>query len=175
MTPVSKWVDARPDDVWAILADPRAYALWVVGSHDITGVDGPWPSPGATFEHVQGHGPIKLSDTTTVLEVRAPQWLKLEVRIRPLLVAEVELSLETQDGGTCITIDEYATGGLGRLAPRLVSSPIIAFRNSDALRRLAAMAWTRAHALPERGAIAPAHPLQSAGTRDHGARQSTRA
>lgn len=148
MAPVRKWVDAKREDVWAILADHRAYALWVVGSHDITGLEGTWPAVGSTFEHVQGHGPVKLKDTTSVLEASAPRWLKLEVRVRPLIVANVELTLESQDDGTCITIDEYVTGGLSRVAPRLVTSPLLAVRNADALRRLAAMAWTRAHAMP---------------------------
>ncbi len=146
MTQVEKWVAAQPADVWAILADPRGYAFWVVGSHDIPEADATWPAVGATFRHVQGQGPLKMTDTTTVLEVQAPERLVLQVRVRPILTAIVELELRPQRGGTCIAIDERVNGGALRLLPRLVTSPLIALRNADGLRRLAAMAWVRAQA-----------------------------
>lgn len=143
MAPVKKWVPAEVEDVWAVLADPRGYAFWVVGSHDITDVEGDWPQPGATFRHVQGHGPLKWSDTTTVVESDPPHHLLLEVRIRPFLTGPVDLRLEADGDGTCITIDERAEGGIAGLVPHAVTSPLIALRNADGLRRLAAMAWTR--------------------------------
>jgi uncharacterized protein YndB with AHSA1/START domain len=147
MATVSKWVAAGIDDVWAILADPRAYAFWVVGSRDIRAVEGDWPAVGSTFHHTQGHGPVKLRDTTTVIECDAPHRLLLEVRIRPLLVGPVELTMERDGDGTCVTITERAEGGLGGLAPHFATAPFIALRNADALRRLAGMAWARAAAL----------------------------
>ncbi|MBO9534756.1 MAG: SRPBCC domain-containing protein [Solirubrobacteraceae bacterium] len=149
MAPVRKWVPASPADVWAILADPRSYAFWVVGSHDVPQFDGDWPEPGSTFRHVQGHGPVKLTDTTTVVEADAPRRLLLEVRIRPFLTGPVELTLEPDGDGTCITIDERATGWIGGAIPDLVTSPLIALRNAEALRRLASMAWARRAALAE--------------------------
>jgi hypothetical protein len=144
MAQVEKFVPARTDDVWAVLADARSYAFWVVGSHDITGVHGRWPEVGSTFDHVQGHGPVKLSDTTTVKAVDPGRRLLLEVRIRPFLVGPVDLHLRPVPDGTIISIEEHVTGGLARALPRFVTSPLIAMRNADALRRLAAMAWTRA-------------------------------
>lgn len=144
MASVEKWVPAQPADVWAILADPRGYAFWVVGSHDIVAADNEWPAVGATFKHVQGQGPLKISDTTTVLEVDPPRRLVLEVRVRPILTAIVELGIKPSKGGTCITIDERVNGGALRVVPRFVTSPLIALRNADALRRLAAMAWVHA-------------------------------
>lgn len=143
MATVRKWVDATPESVWTILADPRAYAQWVVGSHDIVEYDDHWPQPGATFRHVQGHGPLKLSDTTTVLLAEPPSRLLLEVRIRPFLVGPVDLRLSADRGGTCISIDERVSGGALRVIPRVLTSPAIALRNLEALRRLAAMAWTQ--------------------------------
>jgi uncharacterized protein YndB with AHSA1/START domain len=147
MAPVRKWVPASVDDVWAILADPRSYAFWVVGSHDVGAVEGAWPQVGATFHHTQGHGPLKLSDTTTVIESQPPHRLLLEARIRPFLTGPVELTLAADGEGTCITIDERARGGLGGIVPDVITSPLIAVRNAEALRRLAAMAWARAAAL----------------------------
>ena len=148
MAPVRKWVPVSPQDVWAVLADPRAYAFWVVGSHDITEVEGHWPEPGSTFHHIQGQGPLKLRDTTTVVKCEPLRRLLLEVRIRPFLTGPVDIGLERLDGGTCITIDERAEGGLFGLLPGFVTSPPIAFRNADALRRLAGMAWARAELQP---------------------------
>lgn len=156
MATVQKWVPAEPQDVWTILADPRAYAFWVVGSHDILTADETWPAVGATFRHVQGQGPFKLSDTTTVLDVEALVRLVLEVRVRPALIARVEVRLDRARDGTCITMDEYVTGGALRLLPRLLTSPLVGLRNADALRRLAAMAWVHAEAHSDAPARRPA-------------------
>jgi hypothetical protein len=59
----------------------------------------------------------------------------------------VELLLEPDGEGTCITIDERAEGWIGGMVPHLLTSPLIAMRNAEALRRLGAMAWARAAAL----------------------------
>ncbi|MEH3054655.1 MAG: SRPBCC family protein [Patulibacter minatonensis] len=144
---MKKWVPTDPEDVWAILADSRSYAFWVVGSTDTERIEGDWPHPGSTFRHIQGHGPIKLSDTTTVVECEPPHRLLLEIRIRPFLTGPVELTLEPDGEGTCITIDERAEGWVGGVIPHFVTSPLIAIRNAEALRRLASMAWARAAAL----------------------------
>lgn len=144
MAQVKKWVPAKPQDVWAILADPRGYAFWVVGSHDVPEADASWPAVGATFRHVQGQGPVKLSDTTTVQAVDPLRRLVLEVRVRPVLTAIVELELRAERGGTCIAIDERINGGALRVLPRFLTSPLLALRNADGLRRLAAMAWVHA-------------------------------
>lgn len=147
MATITKWVEAPIDDVWAVIADARSYAQWVVGSHDIRKVDGTWPQVGSTFHHTQGHGPVKLRDTTTVLESEPPHRLLLEVRIRPFLTGPVEITLAVDGTGTCISITERAEGGLAGLVPHMITGPLIGLRNAEALRRLAAMAWARAAAL----------------------------
>lgn len=144
MSTVEKWVPAIPEDVWAILADPRSYAFWVVGSHDVTGFDGEWPAPGATFSHVQGQGPFKLSDTTTVVEAHPPHKLVLDVRARPVVAGPVTVVLAPEGEGTLIKLTEVAERGLAGFVPNLLTDPLLSFRNADSLRRLAAMAWARA-------------------------------
>lgn len=144
MATVEKWVPAGVQDVWAVLADPRAYAFWVVGSHDIRAADDEWPQPGSKFWHTQGHGPIKLRDDTKVLECVPEQRLRLEVRVRPFVIADVVLELRPLRDGTCVTITETVHGGLLGVVPNIVQAPFMSLRNADALRRLAAMAWTRA-------------------------------
>lgn len=147
MATVKKWVAAPVEDVWAVLADARSYAFWVVGSHDIRKVDGVWPQVGSTFHHTQGHGPIKLGDTTTVVECEPPHRLLLEVRIRPFLTGPVELILEPDGVGTCVSLTERAEGGIAGVFPNFLTGPFIGLRNADGLRRLAGMAWARSAAL----------------------------
>lgn len=143
MATVEKWVPADVEDVWAVLADPCGYAFWVVGSHDVRGVEGEWPQPGARFHHTQGHGPVKLKDDSVVISAEPQHRLELEVRARPFVIAKVVLELRADKDGTCITISEKVTGGLLGVAPDFVNAPFLALRNADSLRRLAAMAWTR--------------------------------
>lgn len=144
------WVAARPEDCWSIAADARGYAFWVVGADDVERFDGDWPEEGATFHHAQGAKPVRLHDTTSVLESDPPRRLQLEVRARPLFVGVVTLTFAPRDGGTDITITERATGGLAGLVPEVLVSPFIAMRNADSVRRLAAMVWARATAGPGR-------------------------
>jgi uncharacterized protein YndB with AHSA1/START domain len=140
-------VPVPPQDVWAQLADPHGYAFWVVGAAAIRRVEGDWPQPGATFHHTQGRLPLKLRDTSTVLECDEGRRLKLEVRARPLVVAHVEITLEpttteTGDEGTTIVMREELVGGTAKLLGPL-NEPALLLRNEETLKRLAAMSWAR--------------------------------
>lgn len=139
------WVSASPAACWDVVADPRSYAFWVVGSDGVHDVDGDWPSVGATFHHSQGSAPLRLRDTTSVLESAAPRLLRLEVRARPLFVGIVTLTFTAQDGGTTIRMGEEPTGGLVGVPPSFTTDPFIRLRNAESVRRLAAMAWTHEH------------------------------
>lgn len=146
MAVVEKWVPASVEDVWAVIADARGYAFWVVGSHDIRSVEGDWPEPGSRFHHTQGHGPFKLKDDSVVLECEPPHRLVLEVHARPFVIAPVEITLRPEREGTCVRMDERVEGGLLGVLPNFVHAPVLALRNADGLRRLAGMAWARAAA-----------------------------
>jgi uncharacterized protein YndB with AHSA1/START domain len=140
------YIDAPPEAVWQVLADARSYAHWVVGSSQVRRVEGRWPARGSVFHHTQGVGPLGLRDTTAVIESRKPSRLVLEVRMRPVFVARVELSLAPHGEGTWLTIRESPFGGLaGRFAGPLLE-PLIAFRNVESLRRLRRQAERRAAA-----------------------------
>lgn len=143
MATVEKFVPASVEDVWAVLADPRAYAFWVVGAHDIRAADENWPEPGSRFHHTQGHGPLKLKDHTTVLTSEPPHRLELEILVRPFVEGTVDLRLRPEGEGTCISIGEQIHGGVLGLAPHFAQAPFLMLRNADGLRRLAAMAWMR--------------------------------
>lgn len=144
MATMQKWVPASVQDLWDVVADPRSYAFWVVGSHDIRSAEGDWPAPGSKFHHTQGHGPFKLRDSTVVREAEPPHRLVLEVRIRPFGIGRVELEFTPDGEGTCVTMVETMEGGPLGLVPDVLLAPGFKLRNADALRRLAAMAWTRA-------------------------------
>ncbi len=139
----SRHFDQEPDEVFAVLADPNSYGDWVVGSSQIHGVDGNWPTPGSTFHHTQGLPWIGPKDTTTVLEAQPPRRLLLRVRIRPWVVAEVELTLRADGGGTTVTMRETPKSGLvGRLHNPVIDLTL-KLRNAESLRRLERLARKR--------------------------------
>lgn len=123
-------------NVWDTLADADTYEDWVVGASEVRKTEGDWPTPGATFHHTQAIPVVGLKDTTTVIEADTGRRLKLEVRARPLVVAEVILELEDVGGGTLVTMRERPIGGLGSLVPRAITDIGLRKRNAESLRRL---------------------------------------
>ena len=126
-------ITAPVEAVWGVLADPRLYAIWVVGASAVRRVDGHWPQPGASFHHTQS---LLLRDTSTVLEAEPPHRLLLEARARPLAVVNVEARLAPEGGGTRLTITEWVTGGPADLLPRKLTDGLIHVRNAIGIRRL---------------------------------------
>jgi hypothetical protein len=134
------FISAPAEDVFELLADPRTYAIWVVGSREIRAADEHWPAPGARFAHTVGIPPLLIKDDTTVVHARPPFRLQLCARARPLPSARVTFDLQPEGDGTRLTMIEdlenvilnVAAGPLGHLAMRL--------RNAEALRRLKSMA-----------------------------------
>jgi uncharacterized protein YndB with AHSA1/START domain len=131
-------VQAPVEAVWAVLADPRLYAIWVVGAAAVRKVDGTWPEPGSAFHHTQA---VMIRDTTSVLESDPPRRIKLEARTRPFLVVIVEVTLEDAGPGrTHIIVDEWASAGpLARL-PRVATDAAIHLRNLIGVQRLKRLA-----------------------------------
>ncbi len=139
MTPTdSIVVDADPDTVFDVLCDPQAYVTWVVGAHRLRDVDRHWPAEGARFHHAIGLRPVEMQDSTTMRHCDRPHLVQLEIKARPIIVADVEFRLEPTDGRTRITMSERPTGGLLWLAGPL-SVPLLTLRNRLALHRLAAL------------------------------------
>ena len=127
-------VDVPPERVFALLADGRRYADWVVGADRVRSVEPEWPAPGSKFHHTVGAGPIKIDDSTAVLELDEPRRIVLDARARPLGRARVDIELQAQNGGTLVVMREELAN-----APRLLqrlTDPLIRLRNVEALRRL---------------------------------------
>jgi uncharacterized protein YndB with AHSA1/START domain len=155
MATVELHFDVPPERVWAVLAAPRTYGFWVVGSRAIHDADPSWPARGATFHHSQGRWPFVIHDTTSVLASDPPRRLELEARVRPLLVSRIVFTLEAVGAGTLVRMEEHATGGLLELPARLPPSPqALQARNAEALRRLRWVAESEAfdieHGTPSR-------------------------
>ena len=135
-----KLIEAPPEKVFTVLADPESYAHWVVGANEIRSYDEAWPKQGATFHHTQGKWPLTVKDTSSVKEVELNRRLVLEVRTRPFVIANVELELTAENGGTRVRMTEYPTGGILKRIHNPVLDGLTHLRNSRGLDRLARLA-----------------------------------
>jgi uncharacterized protein YndB with AHSA1/START domain len=134
------YVDAPPEAVYDVLADPHSYGYWVVGSSRTRRADDDWPRPGSEFHHTQGVFGIGLPDSTQVVSGERPRTLVLEARISPFAVNKVEFRLLPSGRGTNVVMVEYPTGGLARLVPGPLVDAGLWLRNVEALRRLRKLA-----------------------------------
>lgn len=130
-------MQATPEQVWEVLADGWLYPLWVVGASRMRDVDDEWPDPGARLHHSVGTWPLLLDDETEVVEAVPGTRLVLHAHAWPTGRATVTLRLSPIGAETEVVIEEQATAGPGALVPRLVQDPMLAWRNVEALRRLA--------------------------------------
>jgi uncharacterized protein YndB with AHSA1/START domain len=131
-------IAASVETVWSVLADPRLYAVWVVGAAAVRKVEGTWPEPGSAFHHTQA---VMLRDTTSVVEADPPTHIRLEARTRPLLVVIVDVKLSAVSADrTHVVIEEWASDGPVAALPRPVTDAAIGLRNSIGLQRLKRLA-----------------------------------
>jgi hypothetical protein len=137
-------VKASVDEVWKVLADGWLYPLFVVGATRMRDVDDHWPEVGAELHHSVGVWPVMLDDTTTVVDAERPSMLRLRARAWPGGEAEVVFRLHPQGSETEVEIQEDAVSGPGRLVPKPLRNPPLAWRNVETLRRLAFIAENRA-------------------------------
>lgn len=136
-------VRASPDEVFAVLADPRSYAYWVVGSQEIRDADASWPQPGSSFHHTVKIGPLRIKDDSRVEQVQPGRLLQLKVNGRPLGTARVKLELEEAEAGTRVTMTEDPADHLSRLMFTPLAHRLAHGRNLRSLDRLAELAEGR--------------------------------
>jgi hypothetical protein len=134
------FVAAPCEAVFDLLADPRTYAYWVVGSHEIRAADGHWPAVETAFHHTVGKPPLRLKDETVVVHARPPVMLELLAKARPLPPARVRLYLQPERDGTRVTIVEDPANPLLSLIAGPLGHAAIRLRNRESLRRLKALA-----------------------------------
>lgn len=137
MSTNKRLVHATPQQVWDVLADGWLYPLWVVGASRMRDVDGHWPSVGARLHHSVGAWPLLVDDTTEATESEPEQVLAVRARAWPTGEAQVTIRLHAQGAETEVVIEEHAVAGPGALLPGIVEDPLLAWRNTETLRRLA--------------------------------------
>jgi uncharacterized protein YndB with AHSA1/START domain len=134
-------IHAPAERIFGVLADPRSYARWVVGSDTIRAADDTWPEPGSRFHHRVGVGPLKINDHTEVVAMVPERRLDLHAKARPLGTARVGLRLEPRGGATLVTMDEDGGDLVSRvLLFNPLSGPLVKKRNDESLRRLEELA-----------------------------------
>lgn len=133
-------MDCRPDDVFRVLSNAWLYPAWVVGASRMRDVDATWPQPGAELHHSVGVWPFLLDDTTVVEEWSPPNRMVMRARGWPIGEARVTLRVRSYGGGTMVRIDEEPVSGPATLVPSLLTTPMLRWRNSETLHRLAYLA-----------------------------------
>lgn len=144
MTVNVRTIAAPPQAVWDVLADGWLYPLWVVGATRMRAVDEDWPAVGSRIHHSAGVWPAAIDDNTEVREADPPRRLHLRAKGWPLGEADVVIDLEASGAGTRVTIREDAVQGPGTLVPELFRAPLLKWRNTETLRRLAYVVEGRA-------------------------------
>jgi NAD(P)-dependent dehydrogenase (short-subunit alcohol dehydrogenase family)/uncharacterized protein YndB with AHSA1/START domain len=130
-------IDASPEDVFAVLADPQRYPEWVVGAAGIRDEDAEFPAVGSRFHHKVGSWPVGLKDYTEVTEVKPPRRIVLKAKARPLGTARIEIELRESAGGTELAMEEVPGDRLtSLLAGNPIADTVLRVRNAEALARL---------------------------------------
>ena len=138
MSENERTIHASPATVWEVLSDGWLYPVWVVGATRMRDVDATWPSAGSRLHHSAGVWPVIVNDETKVQAVEPLRRLKLRAKGWPLGEADVLIELEPAgDAETVVRINEDAASGPGRMVPAVLRAPMMKWRNSETLRRLA--------------------------------------
>jgi uncharacterized protein YndB with AHSA1/START domain len=140
---VEETMQAPPHAVWRVLADGWLYPLWVVGASRVRDVDATWPDPGSKIHHSVGLWPAVLNDETEVRTCVPETLIEMKAKAWPGGEARVAVQLEAQGAGTRVRLVEDVVGGPGRLVPKPVRAPVLAWRNRECLRRLGWLAERR--------------------------------
>lgn len=143
MARVEHVIDAAPEAVFDVLADPRGYAYWVVGSIKIRDAEPDWPAVGSRFHHTVGVGPLRLQDHTAVEKLVPGRFLQLKTRARPMGNARVKLELAPHDGGTRVTMIEEPADKPTAFLFVPPTPMLLRRRNRRSLERLAELAEGR--------------------------------
>lgn len=140
-------VEAPPDIVFSVLADPPSYASFVVGTKCIRRFDPRFPDRGSEFHHTLSVGPVPVVwDLSRVEEVDEGRRLVLRAQMRPLAVNRVAFTLRPAGAGTEVEVEEYAIEGPAALLWNPAFEGLMWLRNNETLRRLKELAERR-HAL----------------------------
>lgn len=133
-------MDCTPDDVFRVLGNGWLYPAWVVGASRMRDVDAAWPGPGAELHHSFGVWPALLDDTTQMKEWDPPHRAVLRARGWPVGEASVTIRVRRLSAGCLVRIDEDPVKGPATIVPRILTTPMLRWRNAETLQRLAYLA-----------------------------------
>ncbi|SEG84081.1 Polyketide cyclase / dehydrase and lipid transport [Actinacidiphila yanglinensis] len=131
-------IERTPEQVWAVLADPRRYHEWVVGVAGSASSKGEWPRLGADLVYQVALGPWKGHGRTVVRRSEAPHLLELEADSGPFGSARIALEVRPwgeQDSG--VIIDEHPLRGAAGSLHNVVVDAFLQLRHRSMLKRLA--------------------------------------
>jgi uncharacterized protein YndB with AHSA1/START domain len=111
---VQRIVDASPEAVFVVLADPWSYARWVGWTREIRAAEPGWPRPGTRLWHRFGRWPVGGRGVTVVVSCERPHRLVLRADVRPLALVRATLSVQRDGAGTMVQIREDMIGGWAR-------------------------------------------------------------
>ncbi|MFS0852939.1 SRPBCC family protein [Microbacterium sp. 179-I 3D4 NHS] len=131
------------ESVFRVLADGWLYPVWVVGASRMREVDENWPAAGSKLHHSFGVWPVLIDDSTSVLEWDPPRRAVLQARGWPIGEARVTIEAATREDGCEVRIIEHPATGPATLIPSFLIDPMLKWRNSETLRRLAYVAERR--------------------------------
>ena len=89
MASTDRLIHAPPARVFEVLADPRSYAYWVIGSREVRAADADWPQPSSRFHHTVNIGPLHVRDHTEVEKMEPDRFLQLKANARPFGTASM--------------------------------------------------------------------------------------
>jgi transglutaminase-like putative cysteine protease len=139
----SRLFTCTPEAVFRVLDDGWLYAGWVVGASRIRDVDPSWPAVGTDIHHSVGSWPLLLDDTTSVEKYVPGEVMILRARAWPSGEATVLIEVRPTPGGCRVSIFEDVVAGPAKFIPQLIRTPMLHWRNTESLRRLAFLAEGR--------------------------------
>ena len=140
MARTTRLMHCPPEAVFAVLADGWTYPSWVVGASRMRDVDESWPQVGARIHHSVGVWPALIDDETEVTEWDAPRRAAFVARGWPIGEARIIIEVRPHRDGCVVRMHEYAVRGPMQYVPRVLTDPLLDFRNREALHRLGYLA-----------------------------------
>ena len=131
-----------PGAVFEVLSDGWLYPVWVVGASRMREVEASWPSVGSRLHHSFGTWPLLINDSTSVEEWDPPRSATFTARGWPMGEARVRIDVTPDGTDSIVQIREDAVSGPASWV-RGPLDPIIRWRNTETLRRLAFVAEGR--------------------------------
>lgn len=133
-------LSCTPEDVFRVLSDGWLFPGWVVGASRMRAVDDEWPATGARLHHSFGVWPALIDDETVVEHIDPPRQIIIRARGWPVGEARVVIDVKPRTDGSLVRIQEEAISGPGALVPRILMDPMLHWRNTETLHRLAFLA-----------------------------------